>query len=559
MEIEYLVSRTLHLAMIKYTPSAQRTLKLFKTPFERNLDASNRWVAMADLVPWDKMAKVFFPKLSKDKGRETIDLRIVLGALMVSHIEDLSDERTIGYIQENIYAQYFVGLSSFQSDPVFVPSLFVKIRERLGQKGSAKLNDLMISEAARLRVIKHRRKPSDGYDESGTDNDENPPTDSLDNEATTEVSKVPSVKPARNRGTLSIDATVAPVHIAYPTDSHLLADCRRVSEQLIDVLYLAADHLWSTKPRTYRREAEKKAVNFSKKRRKTKKEIRQAVKDELNYTKRNFKRIETMLDMLEAEGVACPLSYAQLRLYWVIQEIRRQQAEMYKDRRRRVDDRIVSVHMPFIRPIKRGKGGGKNTEFGPKISASITEGFVRADRIDFDAFNESGDLRMQVEGYKGRFGYYPTAVLADKIYWTNANRKWLKERGIKIGGVAKGRKKAMSKYEKEKEKRKNNERNEVEGKFGEGKMRYGLDLLFTRRPDTIRATVNLTFLAMNLVKCVRSALLDHFYFFSTARERLSGLFSRICALQAAIRPTRPAWLRVDRRTMDFLVLATASF
>ncbi len=71
---------------------------------------------------------------------------------------------------------------------------------------------------------------------------------------------------------------------------------------------------------------------------------------------------------------------------------------MYKDRRQRVDDRIVSVHMPFIRPIKRGKGGSKNAEFGPKISASITDGFVRADRIDFNAFNECNDLQGQVEG-----------------------------------------------------------------------------------------------------------------------------------------------------------------
>ena len=183
----------------------------------------------------------------------------------------------------------------------------------------------------------------------------------------------------------------------------------------------------------------------SKKKRKTKKEIRRAVKSELNYLKRNFKHIEAMLDLLEREGVVCPWSFAQRRLYWIIQEIRRQQAEMYRDRRRRVDDRIVSVHMPFIRPIKRGKGGTKNTEFGPKISASVTEGFVRGDRIDFIVFNESTDLQMQVEGYKARFGYYPALVLADKIYWTNANRKWLKERSIKIGGVAKGRKRKMSK------------------------------------------------------------------------------------------------------------------
>ena len=92
---------------------------------------------MADLVPWDKLAGVFLASMSQGEGRPSVDLRIVLGVLLVKHIEDLSDERTIEYIQENIYAQYFVGLSSFQVDPVFVPHLLVTIRKRLGKKGAA--------------------------------------------------------------------------------------------------------------------------------------------------------------------------------------------------------------------------------------------------------------------------------------------------------------------------------------------------------------------------------------------------------------------------------------
>jgi hypothetical protein len=546
--------------MIKYTPSAHRSLTLFETPFERNLDAANRWVLMAEMVPWDEMAKVFFSKLSQNSGRETIDLRIVLGALMVKHIEDLSDERTIDYIQENIYAQYFVGLSSFATEPIFVPSLFVKIRERLGEQGGAKLNDLMMEEAVRLKAIKHRRKSSDGYappEPEAVPEDAAPEkTDpAVDQEAASEVASSAATELRRNRGTLSLDATVAPVHIAYPTDSHLLADCRRVSEQLIDELYaVGGSDLWPTKPRTYRREAEKKAISFSKSRRKTKKQIRQAIKNELNYTRRNNKTIEEMLDLLESKGFACPWSYTHRRLYWIIQEIHRQQAEMYRDRRRRVDNRIVSVQMPFIRPIKRGKGGGKNTEFGPKISASITEGFVRADRIDFNAFNECGDLIKQVEGYKDRFGYYPADVLADKIYWTNANRKWLKERGIKIGGVAKGRKKEETKYEKEKNKRRNNQRNEIERKVGEGKMRYGMDRLFTRRPDTIRATINLMFLAMNLAKCARATLLDYFSSFWEAQPWLSAVFYADMGLRQPLVPTPIPWHgRLDQKTRGMVV------
>ncbi|MEZ5041145.1 MAG: hypothetical protein R2828_14710 [Saprospiraceae bacterium] len=38
--------------------------------------------------------------MSKDQGRSSIDLRIVVGALLVKHIKGISDE--VQYIQENI-------------------------------------------------------------------------------------------------------------------------------------------------------------------------------------------------------------------------------------------------------------------------------------------------------------------------------------------------------------------------------------------------------------------------------------------------------------------------
>ena len=98
-----------------YTPAAIRKLSLFGTPFDNHLSADNRWVRMESLVPWDKMAKVFLTSMSAGQGQPSVDLRIVLGVPIVKHIEDLSDERTIEYEQENIYAQFFVGLSSFRT------------------------------------------------------------------------------------------------------------------------------------------------------------------------------------------------------------------------------------------------------------------------------------------------------------------------------------------------------------------------------------------------------------------------------------------------------------
>jgi hypothetical protein len=327
-----------------------------------------------------------------------------------------------------------------------------------------------------------------------------------------------------NRGTMIVDATVAPLHIAFPTDSGLLNHAREHSEQLLDVLYESAKDLWPVKPRTYRREARKRYIGFSKKRNKSKKAIRKAVGQQLRYVRRNIKTLHKMLDQLQAAQLEIAWDKHEWRMFWIIQELYRQQDLMYQDKRKRIDDRLVSLQQPHARPIKRGKSGGKDTEFGPKINVSLSEGIARVDQIDFNAFNESQGFPAQIEAYKALYGYYPALVLADKIYWTRANRKYLKDRNIGIGGVPLGRKKEQSKYERERQRQRNNKRSEVEGKFGQAKSKYGLDNVMTRLPETIKAEIHLTFLSLNLIKIVKTAL---FSFFSSIQVEVVSLTKQL--------------------------------
>jgi IS5 family transposase len=526
--------------MIKYTPSSERSLALFRTPFEQKLSPDNRWVKMAELVPWDEMAQVFFSCLSANQGRPTVDLRVILGALLVKHIEGLSDEDTIQYIQENIYAQYFVGLSSFQIEPVFVPSLFVEIRKRLGRQGSAQLNDLLIGQARRLKVIKHRDK---GKDEAGPtsppDGSEAATKDSGEQESKANKDASPG-----NQGTLLLDATVGPLHIAFPTDTRLLSEARRHSERLIDRLYTSRQDLWPVKPRTYRRVAKKAFVSFSKKKRKDKKSIRKATGQQLRYLRRNLKTLNKMLDLLESQGGGVCWTKQEWRRLWIIQEVYRQQEVLFADRRRRIDDRIVSIQQPHARPIKRGKGGGKDTEFGPKLNLSMTEGIARVDQIDFNAFNEAGYLEDQTEAYKELHGYYPNQVLADRIYWTRANRNYLRNRGIKLSGVPLGPAKELSRYQQYKARKRNNKRSEIEGKFGQAKSKYGLDDLQTRLPQTIMAQINLIFLAMNLLRMEKSIFKPISIYFLSVLQALLAVYKPKYKKRRSIRAwTIPVWTK----------------
>lgn len=106
----------------------------------------------------------------------------------------------------------------------------------------------------------------------------------------------------------------------------------------------------------------------------------------------------------------------------VIKKVYAQQEEMYRNHIHKVDNRIVSIHQPHVRPIVRGKAKAK-TEFGSKIQVALVAGFMFIDHLSWDAFNEGSYLTDSVERYKERFGHYPAEVLADQIYCNRENRR----------------------------------------------------------------------------------------------------------------------------------------
>jgi hypothetical protein len=59
--------------------------------------------------------------------------------------------------------------------------------------------------------------------------------------------------------------------------------------------------------------------------------------------------------------------------------------------------------------------------------------------LEWDAYNENGTLIDSIERYKEKRGFYPEAVLADKIYRTRENRDFCKARGIRLSGPKLGR------------------------------------------------------------------------------------------------------------------------
>jgi len=68
------------------------------------------------------------------------------------------------------------------------------------------------------------------------------------------------------------------------------------------------------------------------------------------------------------------------------------------------------------------------------VAISLTEGYTRIDRLSWENFNESALLQESVERYKAQNGYYPEAVLVDKLYRNRENIRYCQQRVIRISG-----------------------------------------------------------------------------------------------------------------------------
>lgn len=479
--------------MINYTPKNQLSIFEFKTPFKKSLNPDNRWVKMSYDVPWDIFSAYYASLMNTKRGRPGKNPRLILGALIIKHKENLSDQGTIDMIQENIYMQYFVGLAAFQTEPIFDSSLFVTIRKRLGEEGFNELNEYLIKS---LSANQDKRNIAKKKDENDT-----PP----------------------NKGKLQADATVADQHIAFPTDAKLLNESRKKLEQMIDKLYTYDDNL-ATKPRTYRRVISTAFLNYSKKKRKTNRDHRRIKKRLLLSVKRNLGYIESMLPIADnlVLGKNYPLTSRDLEVLETIKVLYLQQKEMYDNNTRTCKDRIVSISQPHVRPIVRGKQNAR-VEFGSKLGVGLDNGFALLQTLSWNAYNESKDLQSHVENYHRLHGYYPELLQVDKIYATRENRKWLKDRNIRITAPPLGRKRKVEKanYQKAKRKREAAERNHIEGKFGQGKNFYELNKIKAKLKQTAQTWVRCILLVINLINYrKKAASLSFFVSFSFAKRSI---------------------------------------
>ena len=377
--------------MYKLSDAACNQLALFEKsmPFGGKLAPENRWIRLTALVDWQTL-EIAYAKNFAETGRPGLSARLVIGALIVKHKLQISDEEALQQIIENPYLQYFIGLERFATAPPFASSTLTHVRKRLGEDAFAAFEEMLVNTLIARKLIKTRG--------------------------------------------LHVDATAFESEITFPTDTRLLNKAREFCVKQIDKLGKAVGQ----KVRTYRRVAQKEYLAFNKKRRKTKKQIRLMKKHLLQYLRRNVRQLSELLEQAQAAGGVVAEKVKER--FETVKTIYDQQKEMYDEKKHTVKNRVVSLHKDYVRPIVRGKCG-KNVEFGAKVNLSHVNGFMFADYLSFDNFNESLWLKHAVEAFKKRFDRLPDYVCVDHIFGTRENRAYLKEQGIRTTVKPLGRKK----------------------------------------------------------------------------------------------------------------------
>jgi IS5 family transposase len=437
-----------------YRRKDRKTLLLFPElfPFGGKLDENNRWLRIAELIPWEELEEEYGKHFS-DVGRPATDAQLAIGLLLLKHMTGLSDEEVVQEVLENPYMQAFCGFEKFVTEEILDPSTLTRMRERLGLEFFKELERKTYKVLIDRRIIKAKG--------------------------------------------MLVDATVFPEEIKYPNDVGLLNDVR---EWLVRNIKRVGKVI-GKKYRTYPRKARKDYLNFSKKKRKTKKAINKAKRQMLQYVRRNIKQLKDGLEQVKATGQRVKQNI--LDRLQVAEKIYHQQLEMYRHKSNRIDERIVSFRRPYVRPIKRGKAG-KKVEFGGKGALVHVGGFLFLDHFEHRAFAEENLMAEHVGGYVDRFGKLPPYVTADTKYGTLENRELMENIEVRTSFKRRGRPPKTIDSRDRWFKRRQRERNRIEGGIGNSKEHYRCDRVRYSIKDGSEIWIRAGILAMNLKAAANS-------------------------------------------------------
>lgn len=275
-----------------------------------------------------------------------------------------------------------------------------------------------------------------------------------------------------NTHVLLMDATCYESYIRFPTDVKLLWEsCQWVFEKQ---LFKRCKILGIKRPRSKYLDQKRKQRAYDRRRRKPHKLGKKRKRALLYLLDKGLRQLQENINTNPHMAV----DEYERRYIRTVKKVLEQQTFLMSHPAKELKNRIVSLPKPYIRPIVRGKEI-KRVEFGMKAHLLQVDGVCLIDKLEFRAFNESTRLKLSSLKHRSIFGGLHQ-LGADRIYATNANRRYLTSKQVFTCFPKKGPK-TDSKPEKKLRSLISSQRATVmEGSFGTHKTAYGLDKIKAR-------------------------------------------------------------------------------
>jgi hypothetical protein len=270
-----------------------------------------------------------------------------------------------------------------------------------------------------------------------------------------------------NTHVLLMDATCYESYLRFPTDVKLLWEsCQWVYEKQ---LYKWCKLLSVKRPRSKFLDQKEKQRDYDRRRKKTFKLGMKRKRSLIYLLDKGLSQLQELFN----NNPGIQLNPVDRQYIRTVRKVLVQQKFLMTHQPKELKNRIVSLSRPYIRPIIRGKEN-KRVEFGMKVHMLQVDGICIIDKMDFNAFNESTRLRFGVLKHKSLFGQC-NQLGADRIYATNANRRYLTDHKIFTSFAKKGPKTDLPQEIILRKILSSARATIMEGSFGTHKQHYGLD------------------------------------------------------------------------------------
>jgi IS5 family transposase len=119
---------------------------IFGTPLQKIVDQNDPLILLRDAIDWVSLCLRFTEFYSRNIGRPSADLRVLISIIILQRLYDMSDEEIILAWTQNVYYQAFSGNDFFTIKKPFDASTLCNFRKRVGPEGL----EIIFAETVRI-------------------------------------------------------------------------------------------------------------------------------------------------------------------------------------------------------------------------------------------------------------------------------------------------------------------------------------------------------------------------------------------------------------------------